>query len=1547
MARNRIEELLVQLKFEGSEELRKVASGFRDLGRATTLTDTQIQSARRQINDYAKSLNNSEQALKGQIQALQTLRTQATVGGNVYSQLANDVTRLSKTLKGLEEDYKAVGRASEQTDRQIANQFPARRPEAFRVQIAALRRELDGLSVSARAYGDQLTQITIRETAFGRAQARQGVIAGAQAVGAPLIGSMTPQQALPNTTAALRLRLTELRDDLQNTDYALNDYKNTLKEIEVVQKELDRVTGDANKTRKEEIRDRIANLKAINEENAALRQQSAVAGSIARNRAGKEATAGRGLSGAMFGPQGPSEMFRSIGAIIDQPALNTAELMGRTYGEVAQQIRSVAASSDGSINSLQRQRTAWQQLRTTISPLSADYGKVAKEADQAMAAIDRQVQRMQGRRRMSAMQATQAAGAVISGGIFGGPEGAAGGIAGTVVGGVPGAFAGAAIGAQMGMIRQAIGSYAEMSAEINQLRQGLAASSNNFAEFIRLVQMTEESSKRLLIPLAASYRIMAQLRANTVELGYSLEDTRMLFEGTATAVFQTGGNLNDVQGAMRAIVQVLSKGRPQAEEIRSQLGERLPGAIIKFAQETGRSTEELEQAFKDSAVTVDDFFKFAKRNFKDGEGYFDNLATNAEFAGRRYEKSLENIKLTLGRTFQTSGAAFQDFSTSFLGGLDRILNKLIELRAIQPGSQFYVEQVLSGGINIEDLEQKVLEAGQKYDRLREVMGNLGFLSPSLGDFKSEAKSLEDALIILRRFESQSKERETQQEKETKQKEQERLAQSFLQAIEQRNEAIDNARKQREEQLAQIREQAVEQAEQIETQLADRRLAIERQIQDITRQRSESAEDSERRIRAARGENAGLIEAEQKIVDIFREERESRIDSERRLADDTKEQEETIANFQKGVAKNINDANRAHTRSMGEIQKRYATAVAKIIDEGAGKAGKRLVVAGELLQRMLDRANLSQVRASVNYGGGYLPPIPKPRTVGGTLSYPGFERDPAAVPEKFKQLDRQILDLERKLQASRLNGIGQQFTALLGAEGGYEDLAMTRGQAAIIIKKLEAAAVQRNITPDAFATALQQIGDFAQSPDASRRTIRNLMATPGAGIAVRSPGLLRNLATMKFGPRSEAIGPGSFDTVKIATDFGEIASASFINGLLAQNSGVSRPYQVGDYVGGSPSAPPARLRPPVIPSAPATTQLRNKLAQREAQARQAKTAQLVKEAFADINAEAAQFTNGLNDQLRLLQDQRKYLDMGFSDSLSRDLANLDKGLMDREAVIRRTTDQLILSVQAAGGDPTAANAAYAAEVARSREIYDLQVKITQELEKQTEAIRLRQDDRIGMGVREGALAYVESIGTMREATAQLTQTGIKGVEDALFSLVTTGTANFREFAAEILKQSARMILQLTIQRVLMQIIGAIGGGSTNLGSSAANVAQYAPLPNAMGNAFASNNIIPYANGGIVNRPTMFKFARGGAMATGVMGEAGPEAIMPLKRGADGKLGVTSAGGSNVTVNVSVDAKGTQVQGDPGQGAQLGRVIAGAVQQELIKQQRPGGLLAGAK
>jgi lambda family phage tail tape measure protein len=94
-------------------------------------------------------------------------------------------------------------------------------------------------------------------------------------------------------------------------------------------------------------------------------------------------------------------------------------------------------------------------------------------------------------------------------------------------------------------------------------------------------------------------------------------------------------------------------------------------------------------------------------------------------------------------------------------------------------------------------------------------------------------------------------------------------------------------------------------------------------------------------------------------------------------------------------------------------------------------------------------------------------------------------------------------------------------------------------------------------------------------------------------------------------------------------------------------------------------------------------------------------------------------------------------------------------------------------------------------------------------------------------------------------------------------------------------------------------------------------------NAKGNVFSQGRIVPFAQGGIVNSPVMFPLRNG----TGLMGEAGPEAIMPLSRGRDGKLGVRMAGqgGANITVNISTP----DIQGFRQSQGQVAALVARAV------------------
>ncbi len=118
------------------------------------------------------------------------------------------------------------------------------------------------------------------------------------------------------------------------------------------------------------------------------------------------------------------------------------------------------------------------------------------------------------------------------------------------------------------------------------------------------------------------------------------------------------------------------------------------------------------------------------------------------------------------------------------------------------------------------------------------------------------------------------------------------------------------------------------------------------------------------------------------------------------------------------------------------------------------------------------------------------------------------------------------------------------------------------------------------------------------------------------------------------------------------------------------------------------------------------------------------------------------------------------------------------------------------------------------------------------------------------------------------------------------------------ASDALQTVARSLIDNVYGAAMRPVQNALGGAL----AQGINAMSSSLLPFASGGGFAQGRVMPFANGGVVTGPTTFPM-RGG---TGLMGEAGPEAIMPLSRGADGRLGVRNEGGGgpvSVVVNVT--------------------------------------------
>jgi lambda family phage tail tape measure protein len=154
-----------------------------------------------------------------------------------------------------------------------------------------------------------------------------------------------------------------------------------------------------------------------------------------------------------------------------------------------------------------------------------------------------------------------------------------------------------------------------------------------------------------------------------------------------------------------------------------------------------------------------------------------------------------------------------------------------------------------------------------------------------------------------------------------------------------------------------------------------------------------------------------------------------------------------------------------------------------------------------------------------------------------------------------------------------------------------------------------------------------------------------------------------------------------------------------------------------------------------------------------------------------------------------------------------------------------------------------------------------------------------------GASEAFSNYFDNVSNVAASTEQLFGSAFKGMEDALVSFVQTGKLDFSSLANSMIADMARIAIQQSITKPLMGAATSLLGGMFTV--------------NAKGNVYSSPSLSAYS-GGVYDSPKTFAFAKG----AGIFAEAGPEAIMPLARGADGSLGVRASGGggSSMVVNI---------------------------------------------
>lgn len=154
-------------------------------------------------------------------------------------------------------------------------------------------------------------------------------------------------------------------------------------------------------------------------------------------------------------------------------------------------------------------------------------------------------------------------------------------------------------------------------------------------------------SNKLGINLSVLSNSYTKFAVSAKAAGMNMQETRFIFESVAKAGRVFALSADDMDGVFRALEQMLSKGQVYAEELRGQLGERLPGAVAMFAKSLGMTIPELNKQLENGMITARDVLNFAGEVSRSVDAQVANASKSVQAVEARLQNSMMMFQLAI------------------------------------------------------------------------------------------------------------------------------------------------------------------------------------------------------------------------------------------------------------------------------------------------------------------------------------------------------------------------------------------------------------------------------------------------------------------------------------------------------------------------------------------------------------------------------------------------------------------------------------------------------------------------------------------------------------------------------------------------------------------------------------------------------------------------------------------------------------------------------------------------------------------------------------